>query len=164
MLMSKILEANMIGTALKIGIIVSRFNEAITEKLLSGATGSLISHGVDEADITMAWVPGAFELPLMAKKLAESNQYDAIITLGCVIRGATTHYDYVCSQAASGVLQAGLSTNVPVIFGVLTTETIEQAIERSGTKAGNKGADAAMAAIEMANLLKQVSKSPLPSI
>ncbi len=156
-------ETNVIGTALRIGIIVGRFNETITEKLLSGAVGSLTAHGVDDSDITVIWVPGAFELPLMAQKLASSGQYDAVITLGCVIRGATTHYDYVCSQAASGILQVGLSTEVPVIFGVLTTETIEQAIERSGTKAGNKGIDAAMTAIEMANLLKKVAPTPLAS-
>ncbi len=161
--MVKTLETNVIGTALRVGIVVARFNESITEKLLSGAVASLTAHGVDENDIMVTWVPGAFELPLVAKKMADSNQYDAVITLGCVIRGATTHYDYVCSQAASGVLQAGLSAEVPVIFGVLTTENIEQAIERSGTKAGNKGADAAMAAIEMANLLKKMTPVALTS-
>lgn len=151
------LEGNAIGTGLRVAIVVSRFNQTITEKLLGGCLGTLKSHGVDEKDTTVVWTPGAFELPFAAKKLAESKKYDAVVTLGCVIRGATTHYDYVCNEAAKGVSQAALQTGIPVIFGVVTTETIEQAIERSGTKAGNKGVDAAMAAIEMANLNKQLS-------
>jgi 6,7-dimethyl-8-ribityllumazine synthase len=150
------LEGTAIGTGLKIAIVVSRFNDFITEKLLSGAIGTLKSHGVQENEMTVAWVPGAFELPLIARKMAETGKYDAIITLGCVIRGATTHYDYVCNEAAKGIASASQQTGIPVIFGVLTTETIEQAIERAGTKVGNKGCDAAMAAIETANLLKKL--------
>lgn len=161
--MTQTIETRMIGTCLKIGIVAGRFNEFITEKLLSGATGTLVSHGVDENDITVAWVPGAFELPLIAQKMAESGQYDAIITLGCVIRGATTHYDYVCNEAAKGISKVSLDSGLPVIFGVLTTENIEQAIERAGTKAGNKGADCAMAAIEMANLTKALSSQTSPN-
>lgn len=155
--MTQTIETRMIGTCLKVGIVVGRFNEFITEKLLAGATATLVSHGVDENDITVAWVPGAFELPLIAKKMAESGQYDAVITLGCVIRGATTHYDYVCNEAAKGISKASMDSGLPVIFGVLTTETIEQAIERAGTKAGNKGSDCALAAIEMANLTKTLA-------
>ncbi|MCM3163162.1 6,7-dimethyl-8-ribityllumazine synthase [Metabacillus litoralis] len=149
-------EGHLIGSGLKVAIVVARFNEFITSKLLGGAEDGLKRHGVEESDITVAWVPGAFELPLVAKKLAESGKYDAVITLGTVIRGATTHYDYVCNEAAKGVSQASLSTGVPVVFGVLTTETIEQAIERAGTKAGNKGYEAAVTAIEMGNLLKSL--------
>ena len=150
------IEGKLIGTNLKIGIVVSRFNDVITEKLLQGAVGTLKSHDVSEENITVTWVPGAFELPLLATKLALSGQFDAVITLGCVIRGATTHYDYVCNEAAKGVAKASEKSGIPVIFGVLTTETIEQAVERSGCKAGNKGADAAMAAIETANLLQRL--------
>jgi 6,7-dimethyl-8-ribityllumazine synthase len=150
------MEGNLVGTGLRVGIVVSRFNDFITEKLLAGAEGALKSHGVSENDITVAWVPGAFELPLVATKMAMSGQFDAVVTLGCVIRGATTHYDYVCNEAAKGIAKASEKSGLPVIFGVLTTETIEQAIERAGTKAGNKGIDAAMAAIETANLLKQM--------
>ncbi|MFV2049547.1 6,7-dimethyl-8-ribityllumazine synthase [Metabacillus sp. YM-086] len=149
-------EGHLIGSGLKVAIVVARFNEFITSKLLGGAEDGLKRHGVEESDITVAWVPGAFELPLVAKKLAESGKYDGVITLGTVIRGATTHYDYVCNEAAKGVSQASLSTGVPVVFGVLTTETIEQAIERAGTKAGNKGYEAAVTAIEMGNLLKSL--------
>lgn len=149
-------EGNLIGTAQKIAIVVSRFNDHITQRLLEGAIDALVRHGVDETDITVAWVPGAFELPLMAKKFAQQNDIDAVIALGCVIRGATTHYDYVCNQSAGGLTQAGLATEKPVIFGVITTESIEQAIERAGTKVGNKGIDAALAAIEMVNLVKKV--------
>ena len=152
--MGKLYEGNLVGNGLKIGIIVARFNEFITSKLLSGALDTLKRHGIDEGNIEVAWVPGAFEIPLVAKKMAESNQYDAVITLGTVIRGATSHYDYVCNEAAKGVSAASLSSGKPVIFGVLTTDTIEQAIERAGTKAGNKGAEAAVSAIEMANLVK----------
>nr|WP_264144424.1 6,7-dimethyl-8-ribityllumazine synthase [Metabacillus halosaccharovorans]MCV9888291.1 6,7-dimethyl-8-ribityllumazine synthase [Metabacillus halosaccharovorans] len=152
--MKKTFEGHLIGSGLKVAIVVARFNEFITSKLLGGAEDALKRHGVEESDVTVAWVPGAFELPLVAKKLAESGKYDAVITLGTVIRGATTHYDYVCNEAAKGVSQASLTTGVPVIFGVLTTESIEQAIERAGTKAGNKGYEAAVTAIEMGNLLK----------
>ncbi len=150
--MGQVLEAPLIGTGLKIGVVVGRFNEFITAKLLGGAMDGLKRHGVSEADIDVAWVPGAFEVPLIAKKLAETKKYDAIIGLGTVIRGSTTHYDYVCNEAAKGIANVGLTTGVPVIFGIVTTETIEQAIERSGTKSGNKGFDAAVSAIEMANL------------
>ncbi|HZH58426.1 MAG TPA: 6,7-dimethyl-8-ribityllumazine synthase [Metabacillus sp.] len=150
----KTFEGHLIGSGLKVAIVVARFNEFITSKLLGGAEDALKRHGVDESDVTVAWVPGAFELPLVAKKLAASGKYDAVITLGTVIRGSTTHYDYVCNEAAKGVSQASLTTGVPVIFGVLTTESIEQAIERAGTKAGNKGYEAAVTAIEMGNLLK----------
>jgi 6,7-dimethyl-8-ribityllumazine synthase len=152
--MIKVIEGNLVGTGLKIGIVVSRFNGFITGKLLSGAMDGLNRHGVDKNDITVAWVPGAFEIPLIAKKMAESGKFDAVITLGAVIRGATSHYDYVCNEVAKGVSHAALSTGTPVIFGVLTTDTIEQAIERAGTKAGNKGWEAAVSAIEMANVLR----------
>ncbi|KRT94971.1 6,7-dimethyl-8-ribityllumazine synthase [Bacillus glycinifermentans] len=153
--MNKI-EGHVIGTDLKIGIVVSRFNDFITSKLLSGAEDTLIRHGVKSEDIDVAWVPGAFEIPLIAKKMAETKKYDAVITLGTVIRGATSHYDYVCNEAAKGIAQSSMSTGIPVIFGVLTTDTIEQAVERAGTKAGNKGAEAAAAAIEMANLTRSL--------
>lgn len=152
--MGKTFEAQLVGTNLKIGIVVGRFNEFINDKLLSGALDGLKRHGVDEANIDTAWVPGAFEVPFVAKKMAETNNYDAVIGLGTVIRGSTTHYDYVCNEAAKGIAKAGLDTGVPVIFGIVTTENIEQAIERAGTKAGNKGYDSAMSAIEMANLNK----------
>ncbi|WP_145433666.1 6,7-dimethyl-8-ribityllumazine synthase [Staphylococcus hominis] len=148
-------EGKLVGTNLKVAIVVSRFNDFITNHLLDGAKDTLVRHGVDEDNIDVAYVPGAFEIPLVAKKLAQKNDYDAVITLGCVIRGATSHYDYVCNEVAKGVSKANDVTNTPVIFGVLTTESIEQAVERAGTKAGNKGAEAAVSAIEMANLLKQ---------
>ncbi|WP_105995992.1 6,7-dimethyl-8-ribityllumazine synthase [Staphylococcus agnetis] len=147
-------EGQLIGEGLKIGIVVSRFNDFITSRLVEGANDALIRHQVNEADIDIAYVPGAFELPIVAKKMAKSGKYDAIITLGCVIRGATTHYDYVCNEAAKGIAKASDDSGIPVIFGVVTTENIEQAIERAGTKAGNKGAEVAVGAIEMANLLK----------
>ncbi|TQR20785.1 6,7-dimethyl-8-ribityllumazine synthase [Psychrobacillus vulpis] len=150
--MNKNFEANLIGTDLKVGIIVGRFNEFITGKLLDGALDGLKRHGVDESKIDVAWVPGAFEIPFIAKKMAETKEYDAIIGLGTVIRGSTTHYDYVCNEAAKGIASVSLETGIPVIFGVLTTENIEQAIERAGTKAGNKGYEAAVSAIEMGNL------------
>lgn len=150
-------EGNLVGTGLKIGIVVARFNEFITSKLLSGAFDGLKRHGVEEQHIDVAWVPGAFEIPLVAKKMAESKKYDAVITLGAVIRGATSHYDYVCNEVAKGTSHAALSSGVPVIFGVLTTDTIEQAIERAGTKAGNKGWEAALSAIEMANVMRTFS-------
>jgi 6,7-dimethyl-8-ribityllumazine synthase len=153
--MKKIIEGNLIGTGLRIAIVVSRFNEFITSRLLSGAEDSLKRHGVEDNNVTIAWVPGAFEIPLMAKRLADSGQYDALIALGTVIRGATPHFDYVNSEVAKGVANTALQSGIPVIFGVLTTDTIEQAIERAGTKAGNKGWEAAAGAIEMANLYKQ---------
>ena len=140
--MGTIYEGHLVGTGLKIGIVVSRFNDFITGKLLSGAEDALRRHGVNESDIATAWVPGAYEIPLVAKKMAASGKYDAIITLGTVIRGATPHFDYVCSEVAKGVSAINMQEGIPVIFGVLTTDTIEQAIERAGTKAGNKGWDA----------------------
>ncbi|MFJ7824870.1 6,7-dimethyl-8-ribityllumazine synthase [Psychrobacillus sp. NPDC096623] len=152
--MVKTIEANLIGTELKIGIVVGRFNDFINAKLVDGAIDGLKRHGIADDNIEVAWVPGVFEVPFIAKKMAESQKYDAVIGLGTVIRGATTHYDYVCNEAAKGIAQVGLQTGVPVIFGIVTTESIEQAIERAGTKAGNKGYDAAISAIEMANLLK----------
>lgn len=152
-----ILEGKLIGTGLKVGIVVGRFNDFITSKLLSGAMDGLIRHGVEKDDIDVAYVPGSFELPFIAKKLAQTKKYDAIICLGTVIRGATTHYDYVCNEAAKGIASVSLDTGVPVIFGVVTTENIEQAIERAGTKAGNKGYDAAVSAIEMCNLCLEIN-------
>lgn len=154
--MGKIYEGHLVGTDLKIGIVIGRFNEFITGKLLSGAKDALIRHGVDEKDIEELWVPGAYEIPLAAKKMAGSNRYDAIITLGAVIRGATPHFEYVSSEVAKGVAHVSLNSEIPIIFGVLTTDSIEQAIERAGTKAGNKGWDSGMSAIEMANVLKQI--------
>lgn len=152
--MGQIFEAQLVGTDLKVGIIVGRFNEFINDKLLSGALDGLKRHGVEEDNIDIAWVPGAFEVPFIAKKMAETKKYDAVIGLGTVIRGATTHYDYVCNEAAKGIAKVSLDTGVPIIFGIVTTENIEQAIERAGTKAGNKGYDSAISAIEMANLNK----------
>ncbi|HDC6195721.1 TPA: 6,7-dimethyl-8-ribityllumazine synthase [Staphylococcus aureus] len=149
-------EGKLIGKDLKVAIVVSRFNDFITGRLLEDAKDTLIRHDVNEDNIDVAFVPGAFEIPLVAKKLASSGNYDAVITLGCVIRGATSHYDYVCNEVAKGVSKVNDQTNVPVIFGILTTESIEQAVERAGTKAGNKGAEAAVSAIEMANLLKSI--------
>ena len=154
--MANIIEGNITAEGLRFAIVASRFNEFITSKLLEGALDMLRRHGAAEDAVDVAWVPGAFEIPLAAKKLAASGKYDAVICVGAVIRGATSHYDYVCSEVSKGVAQAGLSTGVPVIFGVVTTENIEQAVERAGTKAGNKGADGAMAAMEMANLLKKI--------
>ncbi|MEW8966891.1 MULTISPECIES: 6,7-dimethyl-8-ribityllumazine synthase [Exiguobacterium] len=147
-------EGNLVGKGLKVGIVVGRFNDLITMRLLDGAKDALKRHGVEQEDVELAFVPGAFELPLVAKKMAMSKKYDAVITLGAVIRGATPHFDYVCNEAAKGIAQASYQSEVPVIFGVLTTETIEQAIERAGTKAGNKGWEAATSAIEMANLMR----------
>lgn len=152
----KTLEGKLLAEGLKIGIVVARFNEFITSKLLSGAEDTLLRHGANEDDITVAWVPGAFEIPLIAKKMAKSGKYDGIICLGAVIRGATSHYDYVCNEVSKGVALVNMETEVPTAFGVLTTENIEQAVERAGTKAGNKGSDAAMAVIEMVNLAKQL--------
>lgn len=154
--MATIYEGKLVSEGLKYGIVVGRFNEFITSKLLGGALDALKRHGVDDNEIDVAWVPGAFEIPLIAQKMAESGKYDAIITLGTVIRGSTTHYDYVCNEVAKGVSAINLKTGVPTIFGVVTTENIEQAVERAGTKAGNKGWDSAMAAIEMANLTKSL--------
>ncbi len=150
----KVLEGKLTAEGLRIGIVAARFNEFITNKLLGGAVDALVRHGATEADITLAWVPGAFEIPLAAQKMAGSGKFDAVICLGAVIRGSTPHFDYVAGEVTKGVAQVTLQTGVPTIFGVLTTENIEQAIERAGTKAGNKGFDAAMTAIEMANLLK----------
>lgn len=149
----KIYEGNLTGRNLKFAIVVARFNEFITSKLLSGALDTLKRHETEEENISVVWVPGAFEIPIVAKKLAESKKFDAIICLGAVIRGSTTHYDYVCNEVSKGVAQVGLQTGVPAIFGVVTTENIQQAVERAGTKVGNKGSDAAMSAMEMANLL-----------
>ena len=156
--MGKVIEAQLIGSGLKVGIVVGRFNEFITSKLLGGALDGLKRHGVDENDVDIAWVPGAFELPLIAKKLVNTGKYDAVIGLGTVMRGATSHYDYVCNEAAKGMASVSLDTGVPVIFGLLTTENIEQAIERAGTKSGNKGYEAAVSAIEMANLGKLIEQ------
>lgn len=150
------LNGQLSATGLKIAIVVSRFNDFITRRLLEGAEDALLRHGADPETITAVWVPGAVEIPLVAKRLAASGDYDAVICLGAVIRGATSHYDHVCSMVAGGIAAAALETGVPVIFGVLTTDTIEQAIERSGTKAGNKGFEAAVSAIEMANLLRRL--------
>ncbi|AGO15473.1 6,7-dimethyl-8-ribityllumazine synthase [Glaesserella parasuis ZJ0906] len=149
-----IITGNLVATELKFGIVCARFNDFINDKLLSGAIDTLVRHGASESDIDTAWVPGAFEIPLVAKKMAESGKYDAVICLGTVIRGSTTHYDYVCNEAAKGIGAVSLQTGVPVIFGVLTTENIEQAIERAGTKAGNKGSECALGAIEIVNVLK----------
>ena len=157
--MANILEGNLTAEGLKFGIVVARFNEFITNKLLGGALDTLHRHGANDDDIDAAWVPGAFEIPLAAKKMAESGKYDAVICIGAVIRGSTSHYDYVCNEVSKGVAQVGLSTGIPTIFSVVTTENIEQAIERAGTKAGNKGADGAMAAMEMANLLHNIDGS-----
>ncbi|MGJ5711657.1 6,7-dimethyl-8-ribityllumazine synthase [Staphylococcus auricularis] len=151
-------EGNLVGTNLKIGIVVSRFNDFITNRLLEGAKDTLIRHGVDETHIDVAYVPGAFEIPLLARKLVQKGSYDAVITLGCVIRGSTSHYDYVCNEVSKGVAKANELSDTPVIFGIVTTENIEQAVERAGTKAGNKGADAAVSAIEMANLMRTIDE------
>ena len=149
----KIIEGNLVAKDLKIGIVAGRFNEFIVSKLLGGALDGLKRHGVDEENIDVAWVPGAFELPLIAKKMVNTEKYDAVRWLGAVIKGSTPHFDYVCAEVSKGIASVSLQTDKPVIFGVLTTNTIEQAIERAGTKAGNKGYDAAVTAIEMANLL-----------
>lgn len=150
----KVLEWNYSGRGLRIGIIAARFNEFITSKLIGGAEDALVRHEVAREDIELAWVPGAFEIPLVAKKMAKSGKYDAVITLGAVIKGSTPHFDYVCAEVSKGVASVSLESEIPVIFGVLTTNTIEEAIQRAGTKAGNKGFDAGVTAIEMVNLLK----------
>ncbi len=152
----KIYEGKLVSKDVKIGIIATRFNEFITSKLLGGAVDALKRHDVDEDNIEVAWVPGAFEIPLIASKMAKSNKYDAIICLGAVIRGNTTHYDYVCSEVSKGIAHVSLNSDIPVMFGVITTENIEQAIERAGTKAGNKGFDCAVGAIEMINLIREI--------
>lgn len=149
-------EGHLMGKGLKVGIVVGRFNDFITQKLLSGALDALVRHGVADADVEVAWVPGAFEIPLVAQRMVQVNRYDAVICLGAVIRGATPHFDYVASEVSKGVAKVGLETGKPVIFGVITADTIEQAIERAGTKAGNKGWDAAVTAIEMANLMNNI--------
>ena len=152
----KTLEGKLVAQDMKVGIVASRFNEFITSKLLGGAVDGLVRHGVKEEDITTAWVPGAFEIPLIAGKMAKSGKYDAVICVGAVIRGATSHYDYVCNEVSKGIAQVSLHSDIPVLFGVVTTDTIEQAIERAGTKAGNKGYDCALSAIEMVNLIQQI--------
>lgn len=152
----RVYEGKLTAQGLRFGIVVARFNEFITGKLLGGAQDALLRHGAEEANIEVAWVPGAFEIPLVVEEMAASNKYSAIITLGCVIRGATTHYDYVCNEVAKGVASASVRHRLPVMFGVVTTENIEQAIERAGTKAGNKGYEVAVGAIEMANLQREL--------
>lgn len=154
--MMKTFEGNLVAKEIKIGIVAARFNEFITSKLVSGAMDGLLRHDVKEEDIHVAWVPGAFEIPLIASKMAKSGKYDAVICLGAVIRGSTSHYDYVCSEVSKGIASVSLSSDIPVMFGVLTTENIEQAIERAGTKAGNKGYDCALGAIEMVNLVRKI--------
>ena len=154
----KTFEGKLVSEDIKVGIIVARFNEFITSKLLSGALDTLTRHEVKEENIQVAWVPGAFEIPLIASKMAESGKYDAVICLGAVIRGSTSHYDYVCNEASKGIAQVSLATGIPVLFGVVTTENIEQAIERAGTKAGNKGYDCALSAIEMVQLIRQIEE------
>lgn len=149
-----ILEGKLIASEIKVGIVAGRFNEFITSKLISGAVDGLKRHGVEENTIDLAWVPGAFEIPVIASKMAKSKKYDAVICLGAVIRGSTSHYDYVCNEVSKGIAHVSLETGVPVMFGILTTENIEQAIERAGTKAGNKGFECAEGAIEMVNLIK----------
>lgn len=154
--MSELFEGKLLGKGLRFGLVVSRFNDFFSQKLLEGAKDALIRHGVAEADIDVAWVPGSFEIPLIALKLAKSKKYDAIVCLGAVIRGATPHFDYVAAEVSKGIARIALETGIPVMNGVITTENLEQAIERSGTKAGNKGFEAAVGAIEMANLLKSL--------
>ncbi len=152
----KVYEGKLVSENIKIGIVVARFNEFITSKLLGGAIDGLKRENVKEEDIEVAWVPGAFEIPLIAKKMVDSKKYDAVICLGAVIRGATSHYDYVCAEVSKGIAQVTLNAGVPVMFGVLTTDTIEQAVERAGTKAGNKGFECAQGAIEMVNLIREI--------
>lgn len=152
----RILEGNVVAEGIKIGIVAARFNEFIVSKLVGGAQDACVRHGVKDEDIDLAWVPGAFEIPLVAQKMAASGKYDAVICLGAVIRGATSHYDYVCNEVSKGIASVGLNSGIPVLFGVVTTENIEQAIERAGTKAGNKGYDCALSALEMVNLIKNL--------
>lgn len=153
-----IYEGKVVSENIKVGIVVARFNEFITSKLLGGALDGLKRHNVSENDIDVAWVPGAFEIPLIAKKMASSRKYDAVICLGAVIRGATSHYDYVCNEVSKGIASVSLNSDIPVMFGVVTTDNIEQAIERAGTKAGNKGYDCALGAIEMVNLIRNIEE------
>lgn len=155
----KTYEGKLVSKDIKVGIVAARFNEFITSKLLGGAVDALTRHEVKEENIEVAWVPGAFEIPLIASKMAKSKKYDAVICLGAVIRGSTTHYDYVCSEVSKGIANVSLNSEIPVMFGVLTTENIEQAIERAGTKAGNKGFDCAVGAIEMVNLIKEIESN-----
>lgn len=152
----RVLEGNVVAEGIKIGIVAARFNEFIVSKLVSGAQDDCVRHGVKDEDIDLAWVPGAFEIPIVAKKMAASGKYDAVLCLGAVIKGSTSHYDYVCAEVSKGTAMVGLETGVPTLFGVLTTDNIEQAIERAGTKAGNKGYDVACSAIEMVNLMKNI--------
>lgn len=152
----RVLEGNVVAGGIRIGIVAARFNEFIVSKLVSGAQDALVRHGVADEDIDLAWVPGAFEIPIVAKKMAQSGNYDAVLALGAVIKGSTSHYDYVCAEVSKGIAQVGLETGLPVLFGVLTTDNIEQAIERAGTKAGNKGYDVACSAIEMVNLFHTI--------
>ena len=152
----KTYEGSLVAKSMKVAIVAARFNEFITSKLIGGAMDGLSRHGVQENDVHLAWVPGAFEIPLIASKMAASGKYDAVICLGAVIRGSTSHYDYVCAEVSKGIAQVSLQSQVPVLFGVLTTDTIEQAIERAGTKAGNKGYDCALSAVEMVNLIREV--------
>ena len=154
----KTYEGNLVSEDIRVGIVAARFNEFIVSKLLGGAIDGLKRHNVREEDMEVAWVPGAFEIPLIASKMAKSGKYDAVICLGAVIRGATTHYDYVCSEVSKGVASVTLASDIPVMFGVLTTENLEQAIERAGSKAGNKGYDSAVAAIEMVNLIREIKE------
>ena len=154
--MNKHFEGVLLGKGLKFGLVVSRFNEFITKKLLEGAHDALLRHGVNQEDIEIAWVPGSFEIPLVAKKLAQTKRYDAVICLAAVVRGGTPHFEYIAAEVSKGIANVGLETGLPVIYGVITADTLEQAIERAGTKAGNKGFDAAVDAIEMANLLKKI--------
>lgn len=153
------LEGKLVSKGIKVGIVAARFNEFITSKLVSGAMDGLLRHDVKEEDIHVAWVPGAFEIPLIASKMAKSGKYDAVICVGAVIRGSTSHYDYVCNEVSKGIAAVSLESGIPVMFGVLTTENIEQAIERAGTKAGNKGYDCALGAIEMVNLIQEIEKA-----
>ncbi len=152
----KTYEGKLVSKGIKVAIVAARFNEFITSKLVSGAMDGLLRHDVAEEDVSLAWVPGAFEIPVIASRLAKSGKYDAVICLGAVIRGSTSHYDYVCSEVSKGIASVSLETGVPVMFGILTTDNIEQAIERAGTKAGNKGYDCALGAIEMVNLLREI--------
>lgn len=155
--MNKLFEGMLLGKGLKFGLVASRFNEFISKKLVEGAQDALLRHGVNEGDIEIAWVPGTFEIPLIAKKLAETRRYDAIICLGAVVRGRTPHFEYIAGEVTRGVARVGLETGLPIIYGVITADTLEQAIERAGAKAGNKGFEAAVSAIEMANLVKGIS-------
>lgn len=151
-----VLEGKLVSKDMKVGIVAARFNEFITSRLLSGAIDGLVRHEVSEEAIDVAWVPGAFEIPLIASKMAKSGRYDAVLCLGAVIRGSTSHYDYVCNEVSKGIAQVSLESGIPVLFGILTTENIEQAIERAGTKAGNKGFDCGVSAVEMVNLIRQL--------